>query len=79
MSPTIIRPRNYQVMIFTNDHPPAHVHVRRAGNEARISLDPIEVMDNYGFRNREIKQILRIIEDNQTLLLTEWDNIHPSR
>jgi len=66
-------------MIFTNDHSPAHVHVRRAGNEARINLDPIEVMNNYGFSNREIKQILRIIEDNQTLLLTEWDNIHPSR
>ncbi len=79
MSPTIIRPRNYRVIIFTNDHPPAHVHVRRAGNEARVGLEPVVLLDNYGFSSREVKQILQIVRDNQTALLTSWDSIHPSR
>jgi hypothetical protein len=46
MSPTILRQGGYQVTIFANDHLPPHVHVRRAGNAARIRLDPIEVLHN---------------------------------
>ena len=79
MSPTVLREDGYQVKIYPNDHPPAHVHVVRAGKEARVGLDPIVVYNNWGFNNRELSKIQDIIEENQSLLLAEWDNYHAER
>ncbi|MCC7451058.1 MAG: DUF4160 domain-containing protein [Anaerolineae bacterium] len=70
MAPTILRQEGYQFIVFTHDHLPAHVHVRRAGNLARVKLDPVEVMSNYGFNTRELSKILEIVRDNQALLLS---------
>lgn len=66
-------------MIYLNDHPPAHVHVGHAGKEARIGLDPVESLHNYGFNSRELNEILRVIADNQDMLLEKWDTIHSER
>ena len=79
MSPVIVRSRGYRVIIFTNDHPPAHIHVRRAGKKARVRLEPVELLNDYGYSSREIKQILKLVQDNQTVLLTQWDRYHTSR
>jgi hypothetical protein len=79
MSPTVLREKGYQVVIFTNDHPPAHVHVRHSGKVARVRLDPIEELHNQGFNTREMGVILSIVEENQHVLLEAWDAIHESR
>jgi len=39
--PTILRQGGFDVMIFTNDHPPAHVHLFKAGAEAVLDLAPV--------------------------------------
>jgi hypothetical protein len=75
MSPTILRQDGYQFIIFTNDHPPPHVHVRHAGRAVRVRLKPIEVLHNTGYNNRELGKILAIVEANQALLLATWDEI----
>lgn len=69
MSPTVLRQRGYRVMIFLNDHPPARVHVSKAGNEARVRLDPVEILHNYGFSMREIREILDMVAEDQENLL----------
>lgn len=79
MSPTVLREKGYRVMIFTDDHTPAHVHVFSAGKEAKIALDPILVIDNGGFGRREINDILALIEEHQNFLLVKWDMYHPKR
>jgi hypothetical protein len=81
MSPTLLSRREYgfDVRLFTKDHPPAHVHVFGGDNEAKVSLEPVAVMDNWGFNNREVRAILDLIEDNKTMLLSEWDKYHPIR
>jgi hypothetical protein len=70
--PTLLTERGFRVMMYFNDHEPAHVHVKRAGNEARITINPIAVMDNYGYNGNEIKLILDIIEQHQALLIETW-------
>jgi hypothetical protein len=76
MSPVVLRSGQYTVVIYTKDHPPAHVHVRSAEKEARITLDPVEVMDNYGFKPSEIRAILKLIQSHQEELLAKWREIH---
>jgi hypothetical protein len=72
MSPVVLRIGKYVVLIYTRDHPPAHVHVKSAEKEARITLDPVEVMSNVGFKPSEIKSIVKLIQAHQHELLEKW-------
>ncbi|MBI1279231.1 MAG: DUF4160 domain-containing protein [Anaerolineaceae bacterium] len=37
--PTVLREAGYQFIIFTSDHYPPHVHVRREGKLAKLLLN----------------------------------------
>lgn len=74
--PTLLQERGYRVVMYYNDHIPPHVHVKKAGNEALIQLDPITVMDNYGYNRGEINTILEIIEDHQDMLIDAWNSYY---
>ncbi|PJF39105.1 MAG: hypothetical protein CUN54_09445 [Phototrophicales bacterium] len=77
MSPTVLRDKGYRFVIYTHDHEPAHVHVMKAENEAVVDIRPdVSLRNNYGFKSREIKDILQITEDNVEYLRDEWDRIH---
>ena len=64
--PTILRFAGVRVVIYTNDHRPAHVHVIGDGCEAVFEMNcaggPIVLRENYGFallRLRKIKMALQ--------------------
>jgi len=77
VSPVVLRQGAYTVIIYTRDHPPAHVHVKSADKEARVRLNPVEVTDNWGFRPSETRAILKLIQDHQRELLDKWAEIYP--
>jgi hypothetical protein len=69
-----------RVVVYLNDHRPAHVHVIGRGNNAIFDLnaspDKVSLRDNYGFSFREIKVIRQAIVQNHAFLLAEWEKIH---
>lgn len=77
--PTVIVEDGYRLKIYPNDHVPAHVHVQKAENEARIGLDPILVLSNEGFNNRELSKIEELVAKHQQALLAVWDSYHANR
>ena len=77
--PTVIREDGYTIRIYLNDHIPAHVHVINAEKEARVSLEPIEIMNNIDFTSKELRKIIDIIESHHDELLEAWDTYHESR
>ncbi|CAG0964649.1 hypothetical protein ANAEL_00829 [Anaerolineales bacterium] len=74
--PTVYREKGYRFVIYTNDHHPPHVHVQKAGSEARVAIDPIEVIENWGYNQREIKTILEIMAENQDTFIKAWNEYH---
>lgn len=36
--PTVVRTRGYHVVVYTDDHPPPHVHVRKDGADVKVLL-----------------------------------------
>ncbi|MBZ0320945.1 MAG: DUF4160 domain-containing protein [Anaerolineae bacterium] len=74
--PTVYREKGYRFVIYTNDHRPPHVHVQKVGSEARVGIDPIEVLENWGYHQREIKTILEIMARNQDTFLKAWNEYH---
>ena len=63
MSPIFKRENGYLFKIYSNEEERKHIHVIKAENEAKFWLEPvIEIAENYGFNNKEIRNITQIIE-----------------
>lgn len=76
MSPTVLMVSGFRLVIYTNEHGPAHVHVRSAGRRAKFALSPVSLLENHGFHSRELRKIERIIVDNRRLLINTWIEFH---
>jgi hypothetical protein len=78
--PTVLRFDGLRVVIYPNDHRPAHVHVIGRGCEAVFYLNglagPVEIRENYGFSRREIGHIERTLGNYLGALCRAWEKIH---
>ena len=70
--PTVLRVNGYKAKFYSNDHDPAHVHVEKAEKSVKIELGSWEVVENFGFVSREIRQIINILKDNEDTLWEAW-------
>jgi hypothetical protein len=51
---------------------PAHIHVKRDRQIVKFWLNPVRLETNRGFKDHELNQIAKIIEDNQETILEAW-------
>lgn len=69
-----------RIVIYSNDHRPAHVHVIGNGHEATCKLNcpygPPLLDENYGFSRKELTQVLGELAVVLTYLCTKWREIH---
>lgn len=76
---TVLRAEGLRVVIFLNDHHPAHVHVFGDG-EAKINLlgsdGACALVWADGMRSGEVRRAMRIVTERQAALLTRWEAIH---
>jgi hypothetical protein len=78
--PTIKRIGGLRVVIYPNDHRPAHVHVIGNGCEAMFSLHcPVgvpELRENFGFSQQQLGAIKSELIGDLPYLCNEWRKIH---
>ena len=74
--PTVLEEAGYKFIIFTNDHPPAHVHVKKAAGGAKVRLETVEIAEYKGLTPGQLRQIHRIVEENRDYLMQKWYEIH---
>lgn len=75
--PTVLRENGFEVRIYPNDHEPAHVHVFKAGGEAKIQIKgEVDLLELCGMKNREVLKALDLIEKHHAGLLEEWYKYH---
>lgn len=78
--PTVHRFDGLRVVIYPNDHRPAHVHVMGSGCEAVFKLNapdgPPQLRENYGFAARELAAIKGELATQSKRLYAEWRAIH---
>jgi uncharacterized protein DUF4160 len=74
--PTLLRVSGFEVIIYFNDHEPAHVHVFKGSGEARIEIDPAVVVEVWRLGKRDTKSAKEIVINNRQLLLDRWKDIH---
>ena len=78
--PTILRFAGLRVVIYLNDHRPAHVHVIGNGCEAVFRIDcrecQVSLRENYGFRRADLTRIENELRLQLHRICQEWEKIH---
>ena len=74
--PTVLRLDGLRVVIYLNDHPPAHVHVIGPGWVVVVDLLGPEVREVIGCNEREARRVLRLVADRQVMLIEAWRRYH---
>ncbi len=78
--PTVLTIFGSRVVIYPNDHRPAHVHVQGGGCEAVFNLHcpggPLELRENYGYSQTSLQKIAGGLAENLEALCAAWRDIH---
>ena len=71
--PTILRVGPYRFFFYSADgNEPPHVHVERETNVAKFWIDPVRLVASGGFRRAELRDIERVVTENERRLLEAW-------
>jgi hypothetical protein len=72
--PTVFRSGPYRFYFYSGDHAePSHVHVERDRCEAKFWLDPVRLQRSSGYNASQIRQIEKLVQENQQALLDSWN------
>lgn len=75
----VLRRHGLRVVIYRDDHPPAHVHVVGDG-EAKIDLIGVDgtpkLLFADGFKRSDVRRAMEIVTDSRDDLLRRWREIH---
>ena len=76
---TIYRAHGLRVIIFTDDHEPAHVHVFGDG-QVKINLIGPDGVPSLvwaqGMKGNDVRRAVQIVQDQQEAFLARWREIH---
>jgi hypothetical protein len=76
---TVLRADGLRVIIYVNDHPPAHVHVFGDG-EAKINLIGTQGAPDLVWADNmtrsEVRRSIRVVAEQLSFLLQRWEEIH---
>lgn len=79
---SVHRERGFTFHIYSNDHQPAHIHVKKNGGEIKIDITDKEEVQlicvTAKMSNSDINKALDIAEDNLTEFRTKWEEHHGS-
>lgn len=76
---TVHRAYGYRMVIFTNDHSPAHVHIVGLGGEAKVTLegpDGLALDWVRGIAVADMRRLMAEVQRERHRLIEAWRSIH---
>lgn len=73
------RAHGFRVVIYTQDHEPAHVHIVGSGRAKIDLLGPDgrpEVVDVVGIKKSGMRRLLTEVTEHRDRFMREWERIH---
>ena len=75
--PTVLRIRGLRFHFYSDEGTePAHIHIRSDEGECKFWLSPISLARNRGVPSHKIREIERIVYENQQFLLERFHEYH---
>ena len=73
MAPTVLRERGYRFFFFSLEESRMHIHVHRAGGEAKFWLEPrVELAGSYRMTRKQLREVEEIIEGRANEFRAAW-------
>ncbi len=77
--PTVLRIGPFRFHFYSDERgEPAHIHVRTSNGECKFWLDPIVLAKNCGLAPQTLREIERLVYENQRILKEKYDEYHRS-
>lgn len=71
--PTVLRSGPYRLYFYSHEpNEPPHVHIDRDDATCKFWIEPVALARNLGFSAKELRDIERLVIDNQQGLLEAW-------
>jgi hypothetical protein len=78
--PTLVRQDGFDIRMYFDDHDPPHVHVFKAGGQAKIAIGDSTIAPSLilvqGMNSKDTKAALRVVIQHQANLLEKWEDYH---
>ena len=72
--PTVLRTGPYRFYFYSHEpNEPPHVHVDRDDLSAKFWLEPVALARNFGFNERELTMLQRIVNSRHDEFLEAWN------
>ena len=72
--PTVFRTGPYRIYFYSHEpNEPPHVHIDREDLSCKFWLKPVALARNLGFSAKELRDIEKIITENNQLLWEAWN------
>lgn len=72
--PNVLRIGPYRFYFYSHEpNEPPHVHIDRDDLSAKFWLNSVSLARNFGFNAKELRQIERLVTENETVLLEGWN------
>ena len=72
--PTVLRTGPYRFYFYSHEpNEPPHVHVDRDDLSAKFWIDPVALASNFGFNQRELTVLQRIVNVHRDEFLEAWN------
>ena len=71
--PTVLRSGPYRLYFYSHEpNEPPHVHIDRDDQSCKFWLEPVALARNLGFSAKKLRDMERLVIDNQQRLLEAW-------
>jgi len=72
--PTVLKIESYRFHFYSDEgNEPAHIHVATPEGECKFWLDPIRLARNKGVSPRTVRNIEKLVFENQNLLMEKYN------
>lgn len=72
--PTVLRTAGFSFYFFSDDHPPAHVHVSSGDGVAVVELETGRVRHSVGgIREKDVRRAVALVAEHRDELQRAWD------
>jgi hypothetical protein len=71
--PELFRMFGIRFFFYSREHLPIHIHIRNADGNAKFEVNPVRLIENNGMKNKDLKLAESIIEENEDLIIRQWN------
>ncbi len=80
LMPTILRIGSYRFHFYSDEYnEPPHIHIATPDGECKFWLEPIRFAKNIGLKPHIIRDIEKLVYQNNQILKEKYDEFHSNR